>query len=309
VARALKGIPSVWLPGGGYREDCWRLLAGTALVLLGRPRHRVSSSSDPLGWQFSKIAHEIDTATLTGTDQLLTQEDLADLFGSSTSAPKRLLDFYTAPGLEHALHRYGFLGQLERLGYKNFHVELDSTGAGDRMRVMGDGGGATHVLVECVVDRKEVAGTTVLFVNWLSLRNPRAKFSALRPALPGQEVPGLGLAREATELLTLMAKRLGLAGVAFRPAWFHMAYAARKVAQFVDAERQGRFEALLRDLSGVPLLEATNAVANGSVWLNGHPYRWEADDIVAWVDPARSRPEPELVAQVRERTHFIRRMS
>ncbi|HZA13034.1 MAG TPA: histone deacetylase, partial [Myxococcaceae bacterium] len=36
VARALRGVPAVWLPGGGYHPDAWRVLTGTALVLAGR---------------------------------------------------------------------------------------------------------------------------------------------------------------------------------------------------------------------------------------------------------------------------------
>ena len=81
--------------------------------------------------------------------------------------------------------------------------------------------GKEHTLIELEVDRRTLGTGTFLFVNWLSLRNPRAHFSNLRPQLPGQEVPGLGLAREMSQLLTLMAKRLSLDGVAFRPSWFH----------------------------------------------------------------------------------------
>ncbi|HZH04137.1 MAG TPA: histone deacetylase, partial [Myxococcaceae bacterium] len=59
VAEVLRGVPSVWLPGGGYRVDAWQVLAGTALVLLGRPRERIRARSDPLRWQFSRIARSI----------------------------------------------------------------------------------------------------------------------------------------------------------------------------------------------------------------------------------------------------------
>src|SRR5205823_6058723 len=61
--------------------------------------------------------------------------------------------------------------------------------------------------------------------------------------LPGQDTPGLGLAREIGELLARIASRLGLEGVAFRPAWYHTAYAARHYFHFADPARQGRFEA------------------------------------------------------------------
>jgi acetoin utilization deacetylase AcuC-like enzyme len=306
MARLLRGVPTVWLPAGGYRRDSWQVLAGTALVLLGQAGRRISPRTDPLSLRYAGIARTLSASQLSERrDDLLTTEDLVDLFPSAPHRPPRLLDFYTPQGIELALHQYGFLGHLERLGYSRFHVAVDATGTGDRLRVFGcDRDGHEHLLVESVVARRMVAGAEVLFVNWLTLRHPRAQFSSLRPPLPGQDVPGLGLAREATELLGRMALRLDLAGVAFRPAWYHMAYAARRSASFVDPARQGRFEALVRDLRRLPLLEATSALARGKVLMNGVPYTWEADDMVAWAHPERARQQEDLVRRERERVSF-----
>ncbi len=103
-------------------------------------------------------------------------------------------------------------------------------------------------------------------------------------------------------MLALMATRLGLGGVVFRPAHYHTAYAARHEFQFVDPDRQGRFEALVRDLAGVPLLEATVALAEGKVRLDGAPYRWEADEMVYWL---RESPiEAGEVELERDRVRF-----
>jgi hypothetical protein len=134
----------------------------------------------------------------------------------------------------------------------------------------------------------------ILFIHWLSLRNPLARFSDRRPQLPGQEVPGLGLAREAGTLLARIAIRLGLSGVAFRPSHFHLAYTARHDFEFVDPARQGRFEAMVRDLSALPLLDATHAVAEGRIRLNGNPYVWEADEMAIWLRDVPLDPEERL---------------
>ena len=107
-----------------------------------------------------------------------------------------------------------------------------------------------------------------------------------------------------TQLLTLIATRLVLDGVAFRPSWFHMAWAARHGARFVDSKRQGRFEALCRDLREVPLLEATRAVAEGKVLLNGAPYAWEADEMVRWLNPLHDEADRAAIAAEREGSHF-----
>jgi hypothetical protein len=159
-------------------------------------------------------------------------------------------------------------------------------------------------LIELELEKRRLGDGTFLFVNWLSLRNPRAHFSNLRPQLPGQEVPGLGLAREMTQILTLMSKRLLLEGVAFRPSWFHMAWAARHDARFVDPRRQGRFEALVRDAKQVSLLDATRAIADGKVLLNGEPYRWEPEEMVRWRDEKDIPDDSAVVVEERERSHF-----
>jgi len=90
--------------------------------------------------------------------------------------------------------------------------------------------------------------------------------------------------------------------VVFRPAHYHNAYAARHEFAFIDPERQGRFEALVRDLAGLPLLEATLAVAEGRVHANGEPYTWEADEMAYWLRESPS--EPGEVERERERVHF-----
>jgi hypothetical protein len=85
-----------------------------------------------------------------------------------------------------------------------------------------------------------------------------------------------------------MAKRLKLDGIAYRPAWFHTAYAGRYELHFADAERQRRFEALIRDLVHMGLLELSVAISEGRVLLNGEPYVWEPHLMVYWLHP----PEP-----------------
>ncbi len=156
--------------------------------------------------------------------------------------------------------------------------------------------------MEVILEKRRVLGVEVLYVHWLSLRNPRAQFSAKRPRLPGQDVPGLGVARETATMLARMAIRLGLGGVVYRPSHYHTAYPARVEFQFVDPDRQGRFEALVRDLGQLPLLEVTLAISEGRVLMNGAPYAWEADEMAFWL---REPPEEVgEVAQERERVRF-----
>jgi acetoin utilization deacetylase AcuC-like enzyme len=296
VADALFRTPSVWLPAGGYNRDAWRALAGTGVALGARSRAEVPRSYDPLESRYRAIAASIEESDLSGVEEEL---------GLARSHRSLLLGFYSVEGIEHALHRYGLLAELKRLGYgPSFKLSATRDGVSEGIRVADGPSGET--LIEVMLEKKRVAEAEVLYVHWLTLRHPRARFSELRGRLPGQEVPGLGLAREVTALLARMATRLGFEGVAFRPAEYHTAYAGRAALRFVDPARQGRFEALVRDLGETPLADATRALAESRVQLNGAPYAWEAEEMVAWLRPRDT--DRALVDAERERSHFTFRL-
>ena len=281
VADALFRVPSVWLPGGGYSSDAWRVLAGTGLALAIRSRAPIARDYDPLVTRFSAIARSLAPEDLG--EPAAEMDDIAEDLGIATPRRHLLLGFYTAEGLEHGLHRYGILGALRRMGYGPFRVEVQDEGVGQSARLLDVPTG--QALIETVFERREIAGARMLYVHWIALRNPRARFSAERPQLPGQEVPGLGLSREMLELISRMAARLGLEGLAFRPAAYHLAFRGKEALRFVDPARQGRFEALVDLLKDLPLVEATRAVAEGRIRLNGEPYAWETDEMVKWLEP------------------------
>jgi acetoin utilization deacetylase AcuC-like enzyme len=304
VAAALEGVGSVWLPGGGYHPDAWRVLAGTAQHLATGARAPVADDFDPVHARYAHIAMTLKSGELSGqgteADAVTMDDVLADL-GVQPRRHPRLLGFYSASGIEHALERYGVLPHLRRLGFDRFEVELGRAAGRDRARLYGWRVGERHLLVELVAERATVGGAPVLYVHWLTLQDPSRPLERPSP-LPGQEHPGLGLSKEFGELLLRMAARLELSGVAFAPSWYHMAYLARDRCAFVDPARQGRFEALVRDLGGMSLRAATTAVADKRVSLNGTPYAWEADDMVTWRDG--SHLEPELVAAERDKVRF-----
>lgn len=291
VASRLGSTPSVWLAAGGYSDDAWRVLLDAVAVLALHATLGVPASYDPLRARMSRVAREL--VPPIDDDDWLTMSDLALDLGFRPEGSLRLLNVYTAEWLEHAFQRYGLLDHIERLGYSDFRIEVDRSADGDRMRMYGQGQGAEHRLFETVVDQKKHDDETYLFVNWLTLRHPLAAFTDGRPRLPNQEVPGLGLAREAGELLALAAKRLNLAGVMIHPAAFHVAYTARYDFSFIDPARQGRFEKLIEDLSeSVPLAELTKAIDEGRVTLDGVVYRWEATPMVVRLDGRRTEAEP-----------------
>lgn len=299
VAAALAGRASVWLPAGGYHPDAWRVLAGTGLVLSFGDLAPIPPAADPLRSRFARLSSTLAPTRLAG------DLDMADIevdLGLRRPDSGRLLGHYTAEGTEYALATFGVLEVIERLGYRELDVKLDTTDVGDRFRLFGTAGGVVHLLAESVLARSVLQGRTVLFIHWLTLRNPLAAYRGGRRPLPGQEVPGLGMAREAAELHLRMAERLGWEGVAFRPGHYHVAVAARPRFHFADPAREGRFEALLAALAPLSFGDAAAAVAEGRVLLDGAPYRWEPDVMVEWTDGRL--PDPAIVGQARDAAVF-----
>jgi acetoin utilization deacetylase AcuC-like enzyme len=301
VAAALAGTPSVWLPGGGYHARSWHLLAGSVLAVLRHTRRPIGKREDPLRIRFASVARRLDTRQRPSP--VLSLDDIESDLGVKGRGRDLLLGAVSAEALEYALYRFNLLGFLERRGYAQFRVVLGTASSGgDRVSVFGQVDGREHLLIDLVLERREVAGRDVLYIHWLAMRDPQARFSANRRRLPGQDVPGLGLVREMAELLGLLAARLGLAGVAFKPAWYHTAYVARQRFRFLDPRRQGRFEALVRDLADMGLVEASHAIASGRVRLDGEPYEWEAEDMASWRE--ETEYDEGAVAEARERSVF-----
>ena len=301
VARRLGEIASVWLPGGGYHPQAWQILAQVGFILAGRTRARIPPGYDSSTSRFGHLARGVQPGLLA--EEPLTSEELEQSLWKRSAEQTRLLGFYSPEGLERALSRYGMTAKLEHLGYSDIRFEVIASAGGDAIRLLGCDRGKEHTLIEAVLERRRISDWDFLFVNWLALRHPRARFTEERPRLPGQDAPGLGMAREMVELLAQLSHELNLDGVAFRPSWYHTAFSVRDRGRFVDAKRQGRFEALTRDLAGVPLLEATHALAEGRVKLNGQPYSWEPDDMAYW--NGKRPPDDEVVVAEREGSHFI----
>jgi len=128
-------------------------------------------------------------------------------------------------------------------------------------------------------------------VEWLLLQNPTATFTEDRPALPGQDHPGLGLLGPVAGLLVGMAQALHLAGVAFTPANYYMAALGQHHLRFLDPVDQARFEALVSALSGLSMAQASRALEQGRLRdaATGETVSWRPGPMVIPAGPALKR--------------------
>jgi acetoin utilization deacetylase AcuC-like enzyme len=300
VLACLGRTPTVILPAGGYRDRSWRVLAGTLGLAAGSDKP-VPTDFDPVQHRTRRIMATLDPAQL-GANELLTEEEL---LGSLGAAPRtgeaRFLGYYTRHGLEHALGAYGYLTTLRRLGFTDLRLELTANGSGpDRMQVttaLPGQGRERKTLVDLAASLRalelppsppspEQAPFRVLFVEWLELKDPRATFTHKRPKLPGQQLPGLGLADETMQLLVRAAERLDLCGVSFVPSHFHVAWMSRERFVVVDPVARGHFRALVRLLADKPLAEASRLLGGPGLPTEGGDHiRWKPVEMVIPTHP------------------------
>jgi acetoin utilization deacetylase AcuC-like enzyme len=225
-------------------------------------------------------------------------EDLVGL-GVAPARETRLLGRYTAGEVERLLEKLGVLEHVRGRGYAAPVLELDAASPlGQTVRLWGSAARA-ELLLELRLGRNRTTlpGHELLWIEWLLLQDPRARFRPTRPPLPGQEHPGLGVLPDIMAWLAVLCEEARLDGIGFRSYHFHIAALGRRHLRFVDPADERRFEGLSRALRGRPLAEATALVAGGRVEdaRTAEPVRWGD---VTLVLPVRPRLV-EAVAAVR----------
>ncbi len=108
------------------------------------------------------------------------------------------------------------------------------------------------------------------------------------------------------------ARAWGKDGLVTVPEYYHNAVFYSTLFRFLSPERQGRFEALARDLGHLHVAAASSAVAEGRVFESGNmePLEWEPAEMVAALGEPLKRylASPEYDAAVRasrERVGFV----
>lgn len=239
----------------------------------------------------------------------LTQEDLLDKEGG-----RRFLDFYGDEGLRIAFERYGFFDAIRERGWDD--LTLETWAHDERHTLLIDGraeGGERDRLLELVVRRDRLTiepiesyeapldrGWEVLTVDWLTLRNPRGRFTEQRMRLPGQDAPGLGVGEQVLELLYRVVDRLALDGLVTVAEYFHNAVLYARELPYVDPWYRGQLAAL-----EALLFEREHLSFAQAAWAMHWGYVVDVDDsVVKWKGEAMiNTSEKELKAYLRSKAY------
>ena len=228
-------------------------------------------------------------------------ELLFDLTGENPE--NRLFGRYDPGELRSLLAASGLLAGLSERGYPDPILRLSCADPSDQ-RICLYAGEETRdrLLLEARLQISpfhpkrpigpftEESSFRMLVIHWLVLSSPEGAFSVDRPRLPGQEKPGLGLLNQTITLLKAFSRELSVDGVLDVPDHFHTALFYSRAFRYLDPEAEGRFQAIARDLSGVPLALASDAIREGclvdrNTWA---PMPWPvAEQVMAVRGPLR----------------------
>jgi hypothetical protein len=211
--------------------------------------------------------------------------------GRGGSHTTLVLGRYDAAAIRARLAQADVLRAIEKRGFAPVEVAIETVAETvPHIRLYGTKDGARHLLLDAILIETVIAPSSfakrhyavdapmkLLVVYWLREEDPTAAFSPGRPALPLQRHPGLGILRRAFAAVVAMARELGKDGVGSVPKLFHDAaiFYRSRLFLFLDPGEQGRFEALTRDLGGLPLGDASLALVGGCV-------RDAANGVVCW---------------------------
>jgi len=315
--------PTVVTLGGGYSDDAWRSSTDFIRWLLIDEAQVTEEPKQSLYEEYAQIAQELDPYDLqrSSSDWELSEADLMGDLAGPRYKSTRILDYYSAHGIEFALEKYGVGDEIRELGFTDLRLTVNPADPErQHLTVHATKDGEEHLLVDQVLRRLVQTAPEgldppediqLLYIEWTMLQNPTEEFSLRSPQWPGQDHPGLGIGEKVMLMLFQGATRLGLDGLAHHPSRYHIAFIGGGQFFFLDPALQGRFEAIREVLAPLDLTEAAWKMERGEVcWSDGERVEWIPEDVVV---PASERlfaylgsvhyqqPRAEALERARER--------
>ncbi len=216
-----------------------------------------------------------------------------EIEGAASHDGSLFLGRFSLEALRLELEAAGILAALAQRGYPELEVRTETEAGEHRLLVFPRDGvvslldlrlaEASALVEEPLAREKGLDVLSFLAVHWLSLQHPLAHFTAERSRLPGQAYPSLKLGRLLMARVVAWAEAWGKDGLVNFPEYFHNALFYSEIFRFLSPIRQGRFEALARDLAPLGVARASWALEEGRVVEEpgGRPAAWEPAEMAA----------------------------
>ena len=207
----------------------------------------------------------VDLHLLGDGGDLLPGRDDLDMLLPDRGTPHLLFGRYGAAEIAEASRRWGIAAAREAQGLTDVRINIEASVRGRQVcrvllrphdllvteMILSEG----RFRPSDAIPRRFPEDTELLVIQWICMQNPLRAFTPDRPPLPGQAHPGFGAGRNVMEMLLALAGRLEVDGIVNRPEFLHNALLYEPYFLFLHPETQGRYDALVRDLGSLPLLE------------------------------------------------------
>lgn len=120
-----------------------------------------------------------------------------------------------------------------------------------------------------------------LILDWLTLQNPLQNFTLERPALPGQNYPGLSLGKKVMDIFIYLARLTRNDGLLAYPAYFHNALLFLRYFNFLNPDKEAEVIAIKKSFPKVTFKQLAWIVHLGCLRSRDNKiYEWEAEEQV-----------------------------
>ncbi|MBN1534036.1 MAG: hypothetical protein JXA20_15305 [Spirochaetes bacterium] len=215
----------------------------------------------------------------------ISAESLSDVectlgaFSHVATCEEKFLNIFSDAEMYAIFQKAGLVEQLNRRGYRKLLIDIDRNDEQvfslrlyhERIhhesllmdfrlseRQYSPGGEIAAICPQC-------RRANIIVLEWLSASNPKGRFTARRPQLPGQKTPGLGVLGNLFDVMRRIGEGMQRDGFLEVPDHYHNAVFYSKQFRFIDPAQEGMLTALGRDMKGHSLADVAWGFATGAV--------------------------------------------
>lgn len=205
--------------------------------------------------------------------------DTLNLLPACPGSEKLFLGRFNKDNICSIVKKVGLLDCIEAKGFKDLILDIDvdvnrinylKLYWGDRQpdRQLIDLRLSEKIFVpdkKFFIDKNEIPTYNMMFIEWLSAKNPLKQFDKDRPQLPGQTHPGLGALDKCFELLHLLARLVLKDGFMDIPDHMYGAIMYSRKYKFFDPVHEGILRGVERDLKNYNLSDISWGVITKTI--------------------------------------------
>ncbi len=164
----------------------------------------------------------------------------------------------------------GVLSELKKRGYDSLQLELSgSDDSYQKVALTYQNEILIHLRLSIQEYRIQINDyffkEKYLVINWLQTRHPKQKGREMTRLYPGQDVPGLGIFQEMSDMIGFLIISLRLNGAVIRPEYFHDAVLFSRKFHFLEADSKALFMALKNEFPKHSIRAISTLLQNGKI--------------------------------------------